>query len=70
MQITARVSIEHGRSWRTATNFSSGPDVSFPGEAEVGRAAEFAASVDNDPEQNSFSLYSFRRGYASGIQRK
>ena len=32
-----------------ATNFSFGPDVSFRGEAEVDRAAEFAASVENDP---------------------
>jgi len=30
-------------------NFSLGPDVSFRGEAEVGRAAESAASVENDP---------------------
>ena len=35
--------------WPFATNFSSGLDVSFRGEAEVGRAAEFAASVENDP---------------------
>ena len=32
-----------------ATNFSLGPDVSFPVEAEVGRAAEPVASVENDP---------------------
>ena len=38
------------RVWPIATNFSLGPDVSFWGEAEVGRAAEFAASVENDPE--------------------
>ena len=31
-------------------NFSLGPDVSFRGEAEVGRAAESAASVESDPE--------------------
>ena len=31
-----------------ATNFSSAPDVSFWGEADLGRAAEFAASVEND----------------------
>ena len=31
-----------------ATNFSLGPDVSFRGEAEVGRAAKPAASVEND----------------------
>ena len=39
----------HGRIWPIATNFSLGFDVSFRGEAEVGRAAEFAASVENDP---------------------
>jgi hypothetical protein len=32
-----------------ATNFTLGRDVSFWGEAEVGRTAEFAASVENDP---------------------
>jgi hypothetical protein len=37
-------------TWPVATNFSLGPDVTFRGEAEVGRAAEFAASVENDPE--------------------
>jgi hypothetical protein len=40
----------NGRSWAIATNFSMGPDVSFRGEAEGGRAAESAASVENDPE--------------------
>ena len=30
-----------------ATNFSLGPDVSFWGKAEVGRAAESVASVKN-----------------------
>jgi len=40
---------ERGRSIPFATNFSLGPDVSFWGEAEAGRAAEFAASVKNDP---------------------
>ena len=35
--------------WPIATNFSLAPDVSFWGEAEVGRAAEFAASVEDDP---------------------
>ena len=35
--------------WPVATNFSLGPDVSFRGEAEVGRAAEPSASVENDP---------------------
>ena len=38
-------------SWHIASNFSLAPDVSFWGEAEVGRAAEFTASVENDPEQ-------------------
>ena len=33
----------------SATNFSLGPDVSLRDEAEVGRAAEFAVSVENDP---------------------
>jgi hypothetical protein len=37
-----------------ATNFSLGP-VSFRGEAEVGRAAESATSVENDPERTSRS---------------
>ena len=32
-----------------ATNFLLGPDVSFRGEAEVGREAEPAASVETDP---------------------
>jgi len=32
-------------------NFSLGTDVSFRGEAEVGRAAESAASVENDPNR-------------------
>jgi hypothetical protein len=32
-------------------NFSLGPDVSFRGEAEVGRAAESAASVESDPNR-------------------
>jgi hypothetical protein len=34
-----------------ATNFSLGRDVSFRGKAEVSRAAESAASVENDPNQ-------------------
>ena len=34
--------------WPVATNFSLGPDVGFRGEAEVGQAAEPAASVEND----------------------
>jgi hypothetical protein len=36
-----------------ATNFSLGPDVSFRGEAEVGRAAEPAATVEKDPTRTS-----------------
>jgi hypothetical protein len=39
------------RNWPIATNFSLAPDVSFWGEADLGRAAEFAALVENDPEQ-------------------
>jgi hypothetical protein len=31
-------------TWHFATNFSSGPDVSFRGNAEVGRAVAFVAS--------------------------
>ena len=38
-----------GSLWPVATNFSLGPDVGFRGEAEVGRAAEPAASVETDP---------------------
>jgi hypothetical protein len=37
--------LQNDAIWPVATNFSLGPDVSFQGEAEVGRAAEFAASV-------------------------
>jgi hypothetical protein len=40
----------HVRVWPIATNFSLAPDVSFWGEADLGRAAEFAASVENDPK--------------------
>jgi hypothetical protein len=40
-------------SWPIATNFSLGLDVSFRGEAEVGREAEPAASVENDPFETS-----------------
>ena len=36
-------------TWPIATNFSLAPDVSFWDEAEVGRAAEPVASVENDP---------------------
>jgi hypothetical protein len=32
-------------------SFLLGPDVSFPGEAEVSWVAEFAPSVENDPKQ-------------------
>ena len=35
--------------WPFATNFSLGPDVSFPDEAEVDRTTEFAISVETDP---------------------
>jgi hypothetical protein len=38
--------------WPFATNFSLGPDVSFRAEAEVRRAADFAASVENGPIAN------------------
>ena len=33
-----------------ATNLSLAPDISFWGEADLGRAAEFAASVENGPK--------------------
>jgi hypothetical protein len=33
--------------------FFIGLDVSFPGEAEVGRAAEPAASVEDDPTETA-----------------
>jgi hypothetical protein len=39
-------------TWPLATNFSLGPHVSFRGEAEVGRAAEPAASVENGPSSD------------------
>jgi hypothetical protein len=45
--------LQNDAIWPVATNFSLGPDVSFQGEAEVGRAAEFAASVENDPKRKS-----------------
>jgi hypothetical protein len=38
-------------------NFSLGPDVSFRGEAEVGRAAGFAATVENDPYATSLLVW-------------
>jgi hypothetical protein len=37
--------------WPMAANFSLAPDVSFRGEAEVGRTAEHAGSVANDPKR-------------------
>ena len=37
--------------WPIATKFSLGLDVSFWGEAEVDWAAEFTASVANDPRR-------------------
>ena len=40
--------------WPIATNFSLGPDVSFWGEPEAGRAAESAASGENDPFRHAF----------------
>ena len=47
--ITAHVS-----SWPIATNSSFGPDVSL-GRSGSGRAAEFAASVENDPYRHKGS---------------
>ena len=44
------------QNWPIATNLSLGPDVSFRGEAEVGRAAEPAASVVNDPFRQTAPL--------------
>ena len=45
---------EHNVSyWPIATKSSSGLYVSFWDEAEAGRAAEFAASVEDDPERTS-----------------
>ena len=44
--------------WPIATNFLLGPDVSFRGEAEVGRAAESAASVENDAVDGAHSTAS------------
>jgi hypothetical protein len=43
-------------------SFLLGPDVSFRGGAEVGRAAKFAASVENDPTRtcHSWGLHSPR----------
>jgi DNA-binding response OmpR family regulator len=40
--------LQHMSRLAIPTNFSLGPDVSFRGEAEVGRAAEPSASVEND----------------------
>ena len=39
--------------WPIATNFLLGPDVSFRGEAEMGRDANPANSVENDPYATS-----------------
>ena len=39
--------------WPIATNFLLGPDVSFRGEAEMGREANPANSVENDPKATS-----------------
>ena len=39
--------------WPIATNFSLAPNVSFWGGADLGRAAEFAASVEIDPTATS-----------------
>ena len=36
-------------SWPIETNFTLRPDVSFRRKAELGRAAEPAASVEDDP---------------------
>ena len=40
-------------------------DVSFRGEADVDRAAEFAASVANDPQQTSRRTTSKKNRYTS-----
>jgi hypothetical protein len=56
------------RVWPVATNFSLGPDVIFRGEAEVGRAAEPAASVENDPTETWRALCFWRSYRASGLQ--
>ena len=45
---------------KVLANFSLGPDVSFRGEAEVGRAAEFAASVENDPVSTVWAHFRLR----------
>jgi hypothetical protein len=37
--------------WPVASDFSLGPDVSLRGEAEAGRAADFAASVEKDAKE-------------------
>ena len=48
-------------TWPMATNSSFGPDVSFWGEAEVGRAAELAALVENDQGKNFELCYALCR---------
>jgi hypothetical protein len=51
--------------WPVATNFTLRPDDSFRRKAEVGRAAEPAASVENDPTATSTDTITFpRRGRA------
>ena len=42
--------------WPIATKFLLRPDVSFRRKAELGRAAERAASVENDPYRKSGRL--------------
>jgi hypothetical protein len=49
LSATAKLDFVFTRPRPVATNLSLGPDVSFRGEAEVGRAAESAASVENEP---------------------
>jgi hypothetical protein len=45
----ARARLRDIAYWAHRTNFLFGPDVSFRSEAEVGRAVQFAASVEDDP---------------------
>jgi hypothetical protein len=51
-----RLAIFLRRNWPVATNVSLGPDVSFRGEAEVGRTAESGASVENDSRPATSSM--------------
>jgi hypothetical protein len=55
-QIRQLVDRRDFRCWPIATKFSSRPDVSFRSEADVGRAAELSASVENDPQETSAAL--------------